>query len=1189
MAGDSKGQQSWWVVVLLSAFGMYALGPAVSEPKDSEKKAVPQISAAARPAVDAKAKVESDYECLRPIYEHLGKSLCLPNKLSDADLFPGEATYEFVIATVADPVDTRLGYLFDQSVDAICAAMQASGEFRFDRFWLPWPERHRGGGTASAANSAPLEARKFERLPGVLLFRRATQGKSTFAQGHNKPHLMVVFLVGETPTGGIHQRAFTHSLNLLGQCRAVAGIRKKVRLLGPAFSGSTDSLAIAIRNARSTEFEIISGSATGADRKQLENCRPNGGVTFCSTMLNDRYVVDRLLTYLKEELKCDGNIALLTESNTAYGSEIATEWRNLQNRNVVNLRFPLHIASLRPAYDAERAKRGQAAAKIDPYAARVHIPFDSEDQTHDVVPSLDPAMSMVSDDQIVSQILATLTSDDIRAVGLFATDVRDKIFLATLIRQRCPSVTLFTTDADLLLASREHRNALAGTICASTYPLYPRVQEWTFAFRGEKHRVSFPSELGYGTYNAALALLGHDNYMLEYGSPRANFKLEDRLPSVWFGVVGGNGIWPLTCYQHTCDPCRSGPYSTLAGEFKGYTYLRRQFPHHQFEECDCAECVAERRRSAEELRRKAECCGKDVRVMLEPPPKALLGYSSLAYVFSATVAALCLYVIWRLPQYFIDPTSALPTGMLANEVKFRRLLWGALCCVPVAFVALHYAQLWFTPLGPHAETVAWHYYLALALTVTFVTLFILTLATAAALSIVSCRRLPDGSSDLPDWMKGWDGARERGYLLFGCALLGLFIVMVSAPRLRPLTTPELLAFERAMRFESGLSPLFPVALFGAGLFGWGRSQLLVTQQFVQFLIPSPFPDDSPGADADKEIWKAVLRPWQGKSIRYLLIWLSLTPVVLLVCWRARLATYDGPGFTAGFLVAYYFLIALTLAALLHTLSVGSALFKLAGAIGIDPLSPAFNRLPNSFVQAYGQYYSAKRPGLAQFGLPVEQWTRVMAIKGANTRLRGLLGANELEQVYQTDRKSCVLAATPRELAKLTAECITRLSASYWPQLTLQQKYPALDDKEDVAPETVGSAELWRAVEDFVAINIVLYLHQFLLYLRHQVFTLSVVPLLMLFGVTIYQFQPHHLLMMVANLLIVAAAAVVMSLIVRINLDSVFSYISRTHPFHLSMDRTFIVSAITYALPLAVLVLTQFDEVSNWLFSWLEGF
>jgi hypothetical protein len=160
-----------------------------------------------------------------------------------------------------------------------------------------------------------------------------------------------------------------------------------------------------------------------------------------------------------------------------------------------------------------------------------------------------------------------------------------------------------------------------------------------------------------------------------------------------------------------------------------------------------------------------------------------------------------------------------------------------------------------------------------------------------------------------------------------------------------------------------------------------------------------------------------------------------------------------------------------------------------------------------------------------------------------------------------------------------------LNASYWSQLSLKQKYPATSDAADTA--RACQRRTLATVEDFVAINIVLYLHQFLLYLRYQVLRLSVVPLLMLFGVTIYQFSTSSV-DDGANLLIIAAGDRNVA-DHRINLDSVFSYISRTHPFQLSMDRTFIVSAMTYALPLVVLVLTQFDEVSNWLFSWLEGF
>src|SRR5262245_16632961 len=44
---------------------------------------------------------------------------------------------EYLIATVPDPIDTRLDHQFDRALDAIQRAIGSAG-YLFDRYWLPW-------------------------------------------------------------------------------------------------------------------------------------------------------------------------------------------------------------------------------------------------------------------------------------------------------------------------------------------------------------------------------------------------------------------------------------------------------------------------------------------------------------------------------------------------------------------------------------------------------------------------------------------------------------------------------------------------------------------------------------------------------------------------------------------------------------------------------------------------------------------------------------------------------------------------------------------------------------------------------------------------------------------------------------------------------------------------------------------
>jgi hypothetical protein len=116
---------------------------------------------------------------------------------------------EHLIATIADPKDSRLDYLFDRNLDAIQRAIEAPG-YVLDRHWLPWKKQQNPqaqGLTAPPQPSrililtSPDQVRTlpprmhpdYTRKPGVILFRqiKGDRGK-----------LLVLFLVGETPTRG---------------------------------------------------------------------------------------------------------------------------------------------------------------------------------------------------------------------------------------------------------------------------------------------------------------------------------------------------------------------------------------------------------------------------------------------------------------------------------------------------------------------------------------------------------------------------------------------------------------------------------------------------------------------------------------------------------------------------------------------------------------------------------------------------------------------------------------------------------------------------------------------------------------------------------------------------------------------------------------------------------------------------
>lgn len=1176
MVNLKEERPGFWLILVLSALGLYTVGTRIGTqetPKTGESQSQPTARIAA-PASTAKS-IESPYKCLRPVYDYWGEAApklcfgCDPFPNPDKEKGKGKtASYEFLIATVPDPVNSRMGYQFDSEIDAICAGVQVKSAYDFDRFWLPWPSPGaRKGESEQDRSQAKSDDRIFERQPGVLLFRHVNSPNEMKDDGP-RIKLMVVFLVGETPTAGIHKAAFKKCLELISCSSDFKNSDRTFRILGPAFSGSADSLKLAIQQWLSgakakrpaPTFRLISGSATSVDKCAFESGfePPKSGqekvVTFQATVLSDEYVMRKFVDYLTKERGCRGKIALLLESNTGYSHGLTKT-----KQDVTRIRFPLHIASLRPAYEADRAKRGETAANLDPYASQIHIPFEGDESSRDVVPSLDLGMTTAAVDHVVNQLMGSLVNEDFDAVGLFATDVRDKIFLANLVRKYRPRAILFTTDSNLLLASREHRSFLNGTICASSYPLYGRNQNWSFPFEGHTRRLTFSAASAYGARNAVLALLGKEGEMLEYGMPLTNRARDaEQRPALWFSVISQSGIWPVAVQPVSLPTdCLNGR-SPNASDLDEYTFVRNLYPSTQLD-----------------------------------PKRPVLTYSPVAVVFSLLVGIVSFVAVWRLPKYFEDDFAGGDNVLTLGEVKARRLFWGIWCWAAIPAVCVYFFFLWMVPLQDPNEPDLVHYWMSLGIAIWFATLFWFVLVSAVGLSNLNKRargvflRSFIGPPPPPSQV---GTSRFKGLLLgLLCLPLGLICVLLSVMLLGARSPTQVLSFERAMHFESGLSPVVSVALLGALVFGWGRSQLRVTKQFSQFLTPAPFRKTSQPAawDASQDLWDMILRPWSAKKPANLLIWAALVLTIAFVLWQSRQLTFENGVFTWAFWITFLLVVAVTLAKLLQVISVARRLFELTDRIGRFPLQDAFDRLPEKVTGQFARHYTARRPGLAAFQFPVWQWDCVASAPDAVGQL-GL--AQPLGDVFKADQDdSDHKAETPGVLAANAAHCIERLQAEYWPQLPLNAAFPRANAENRPKLDSPPNAPYWRPVEDFVAVYLVLYLRQFLIYLRHQVFILAVGPVLMLFAITIYRFEPHSLLLFLTDGLIVAAAAAALILVARINWNEIFSHISQTTASRLTLDRGFVTAVVAYALPLIVLVLTQFDEVSNWLFTWLRGF
>ena len=180
--------------------------------------------------------------------------------------------------------------------------------------------------------------------------------------------VQVVLVVLETPTAGVHQAALRNSLRFLRAWDACATRKSRtLRVLGPSFSGSTLSLASVLGEASfRAAFDpriVISGSATAGENIQWMKDFSQGAI-YRATVQPTAVLQERMARFLESlnpAWKDGDGVALLTESNTAFGGDAGKSGKDAAKATAAggagtwrepfakakSFNFPMHIAQLR--------------------------------------------------------------------------------------------------------------------------------------------------------------------------------------------------------------------------------------------------------------------------------------------------------------------------------------------------------------------------------------------------------------------------------------------------------------------------------------------------------------------------------------------------------------------------------------------------------------------------------------------------------------------------------------------------------------------------------------------------------------------------------------------------------------------------------------------------------------------------
>jgi hypothetical protein len=166
--------------------------------------------------------------------------------------------------------------------------------------------------------------------------------------------------VGEQPTGGINDEQFQNALDWI---ETFGGYREgKLRVLGPAFSGSIPSLQHNLTAATKSgrKIAISSGTVSSAPSflalKAWAEALKNGSTVWTATESDDR-VTERFCRYIEAQGYAPERVAFLSEDETAFGAdrkhdeEVAGSPRGCPE--ALRFYYPRDIATLRSAYESQ--------------------------------------------------------------------------------------------------------------------------------------------------------------------------------------------------------------------------------------------------------------------------------------------------------------------------------------------------------------------------------------------------------------------------------------------------------------------------------------------------------------------------------------------------------------------------------------------------------------------------------------------------------------------------------------------------------------------------------------------------------------------------------------------------------------------------------------------------------------------
>ena len=501
----------------------------------------------------------------------------------------------FMIATLPDPTHTHFPLEFDRMSEAIQQGASDEG-YVYDSSWLPWVTTDSTFSSLKDQDAADARKEAQEGQPGILLFRRKPSMGPTESgtASANLPYQdgLVVFIVGEEPTQGIHRDQFRNATAWIAALQANDANKRRLPpiILGPSFSGSVYSLAALVSDPQ-VAHNLASGQASDDERLRIYSGNITGNkamawiinvlgarADFASFQHSDGFLISRYCEYLRHSNFDLSRFAILSEDQTAYGGEVtrpgvdtantaAEDWDSgsieapdadlsschldpLANdatgingdqsfQRPLRVFYPRDISALRAAYQSESIFSTSSSSDA---AQRTLAPdiADPQGNQHDSIRAYSGDQKALSQEAILQQIVSELRIHQSQYILLRSSNVLDQIFLSHYLRLAYPQGRIVILGADQMLRRESGAARLSGIMTLTTYPLLPWEPHWTQRLddpSAHSHRV-FAQDRSEGVYVAARALL-HFPVVLQKG--QACGEIVDHLLAAKFTIKPAAG------------------------------------------------------------------------------------------------------------------------------------------------------------------------------------------------------------------------------------------------------------------------------------------------------------------------------------------------------------------------------------------------------------------------------------------------------------------------------------------------------------------------------------------------------------------------------------------------------------------------------------------------------------------------